>query len=950
MKSKDTGTVLKTFDCKLSSVIVDGTLLPSITGMVHKITEILHVTSLASNYVVIHLLDNGKKLLPLDRTFFFAIIYAITTSKSNRPINEKMQTVMDHIKTAINDFKTKTSPPNINRDACSDILEVIIHDNFIPNATLNVSENFFEVQKSFIFVHLFKLVRENENINSRSILSLAQHVCSSINDPNKLFSFKKTGLVFSNNSPDDKWSVLRKTMFSLPDETKTILIEKINELITDNRACVVNIMEEMITLNETYYQKKIAGEACKPEAERTEIDEPKIVLKLTKGDIKTHPHLLLKYIYDINKFYNVNRPSINSCVRSNTASEQFRYTANKSDYNTKEKRYIKNKKPRKKKRSPEDVEIDRIMKDLDLEDENDFDILRKCKKHMKSKCLLPIRSGLPCFITLSRGHRLENFVRYHFNQNPRKKSESGLKVKVRSIYVATDETEKGVLAKIIEIYGAAKNMLENGYGKIKQLAQLIRDLRTHMLDIMDEPTMTQKLIDLKTYLSKNVKLDNIKMVETANSIGSFMDYLIKHWLFVENKVDKKTLDKLAKDKFFKNDWWRILFRLEDQFKHFRMQYMFTKKFYHRSINVYNVLGNYITTDGYQVKLLLKKSKAAEAPNVSNLYEKNYAGIKVEGEEDEYKVTELLDRGIYDVNDLEIDPSVLVGRVAKGVDPGIASVLTWTEVKIKDDSSIDVSDAKGTDKEVTNGEYQSSWFKGPFRVIEDQWREKHEVKEIINELGKYNTNNCELDSLSGYLKVLFEAVNYKKIKNYKYEPQRLKWKYKRLLGKRSYIDKITNSLAYGKVHKKYDRERKTYQIDRKKPAIIFFGGGCFKTAMKNYSAVPRKTIVRVLGQKTLVLITGEHCTTKKCFKCGHDLQEIKDKREKQVGGRIHKKWSSSDLRNVRYCENKCCVKDGYDKFFVNRDVNASINILSNGLETLNITVGGKQPQTEHVANS
>ena len=90
----------------------------------------------------------------------------------------------------------------------------------------------------------------------------------------------------------------------------------------------------------------------------------------------------------------------------------------------------------------------------------------------------------------------------------------------------------------------------------------------------------------------------------------------------------------------------------------------------------------------------------------------------------------------------------------------------------------------------------SWFKGPYKVLENRWRIKYDVNKLFEKLSKASMRSSKKANMIKYMKILFEKNNYSKIKNYKYDRQRQKWRYKRLLGKRSYIDRLTNDLAYG----------------------------------------------------------------------------------------------------------------------------------------------------------
>lgn len=140
-----------TLDCRLKNVIVDPNMLKSITSMDKKITEILWLTSIISNYIILYLLDNNIDIPPLDRTFFFTIIYGITDPE--RKLAPKTQLLYDLIKPAITDYKA-LNHPTLDRENCSDILEVIINDNFVLNTRLSIVTNFFNIQKSYMYVKL----------------------------------------------------------------------------------------------------------------------------------------------------------------------------------------------------------------------------------------------------------------------------------------------------------------------------------------------------------------------------------------------------------------------------------------------------------------------------------------------------------------------------------------------------------------------------------------------------------------------------------------------------------------------------------------------------------------------------------------------------------------------------------------------------------------------------
>ena len=82
-----------------------------------------------------------------------------------------------------------------------------------------------------------------------------------------------------------------------------------------------------------------------------------------------------------------------------------------------------------------------------------------------------------------------------------------------------------------------------------------------------------------------------------------------------------------------------------------------------------------------------------------------------------------------------------------------------------------------------------------------------------------------------------------------------------------------------------------------------------------------------------MLINENNTTKKCFKCGDELNVVTEICKKKIGEREYEKWSKSDLRNVRYCKNISCVEKKHKRFYIGRDINAANNMLINGLKNL-----------------
>jgi hypothetical protein len=786
----------------------------------------------------------------------------------------------------------------------------------------------------------------------------------------------------------EKWTKLKKWLYSLSEANKESLKKKINKLITENRIYVDNILlkyrEKQISnckhaqpsesacfiksndqslhkdipiskitnrmrkqlkaqaLLDKKTQKDIDNKTQKAIDKKTQkdinnktqkdidkktqknIDKKNIKkkkstsiksvstrMKIGNGMLKQSPHLFIKYMHFINKFYEDSRPEITEKY-TNKVDDKQKYMADSRRGNTKRTVSNKSTKNISNKIKKKDVELD---DEEDFLDKNDFSMFTECKKFMRCRNLLPIRTGLPCFITISSGDRLKNIIKYHYS-----KYKIAL---IRTTYIPKNKNEIDILKLVQKIDDNAKTLM-------KDMNEANYDTNLMALngsiDVMKKCVTIIIKSKIKTDITKKIR----SMYERINSIdndGELLDYLSSSWLFVKNKR-KYTLN--MKNQICNSDvWWKSIFNLEKQFPKLTYKYMLSKKSYLKTENVYDILGNYITTDGYQLKIQLIKLAINDAVNVNRLYEKNYDSVKC-GD----MTNTLITRGIFDINDVKLkDKQELYGRIIKGVDPGITNIISWTEAEIDDSMKINSEHLKGTDKEVTNGEYHCSWFKGPHRILEQKWRDEHDINILFEDLSLTSLRTSYKKNILGYLKILFQKNNYTKMKKYKYDERRQKWRYKRLLGKRSYIDKMTNDLAYGIPLKKYGRGRKRFKSTINKPSIVIFGAANYKTSMRNYCAVPKKSILRVLAQKTIVMLINEANTTKKCFKCKENLHAVTDIHKKNIGDRFFSEWTKSNLRNVRYCQNKSCIKKDRNRFYIGRDVNASNNMLINGLQHL-----------------
>ena len=166
----------------------------------------------------------------------------------------------------------------------------------------------------------------------------------------------------------------------------------------------------------------------------------------------------------------------------------------------------------------------------------------------------------------------------------------------------------------------------------------------------------------------------------------------------------------------------------------------------------------------------------------------------------------------------------------------------------------------------------------------------------------------------------------------------------LLSRNSAIDRLADAITHDReVNSRSKRRVKQKhnplqpdQDENKLNPIIAFGGGQFKSGGHGLQSVPRKAIVRKLSHRTVVGITPEHNTTKKCCICNANLV-APDLRAFDTDGNFigtPKSFNKKSKTRLRRCQSEACnvqsnvgVSNCLSTFHKhwNRDVNAAINI-------------------------
>jgi hypothetical protein len=102
-------------------------------------------------------------------------------------------------------------------------------------------------------------------------------------------------------------------------------------------------------------------------------------------------------------------------------------------------------------------------------------------------------------------------------------------------------------------------------------------------------------------------------------------------------------------------------------------------------------------------------------------------------------------------------------------------------------------------------------------------------------------------------------------------------------------------------------------------VVFFGGACFRSAIRGHTAVPRKAIVRRLAARGIVVVTDEYHSSQYCA-CQDKKLKDDPTNAAEAGARSRRHTDGSD---------PCSLLS----VFGDRDVLAAVNILVCGLHAL-----------------
>ena len=254
-------------------------------------------------------------------------------------------------------------------------------------------------------------------------------------------------------------------------------------------------------------------------------------------------------MFDINKFYENNLPE--KIIKNDFQNKVFKYTAIKTEYPDKKKLKKSIKIKPKMNFQKQNNELEKNSEDLSDNEPFDYNYY---KKYMKCRNILPLRTGLPCFITILNGDRLKNLINNHFLTNKT--------FKIKYIYETKNESEKKCLQCIKNIDGLLIHLLkckEKSSYEINKKKLLIELENLYKMMTKIKKT-TIKLTNLYSVLKKNIKIISNTKIKNFNKIlGKIIDHFLDNWLFVEKIINSPKISKPTE--LMNNRWWKIIFNL-----------------------------------------------------------------------------------------------------------------------------------------------------------------------------------------------------------------------------------------------------------------------------------------------------------------------------------------------------------------------------------------------------
>ncbi|CAM9531290.1 unnamed protein product, partial [Pylaiella littoralis] len=317
-----------------------------------------------------------------------------------------------------------------------------------------------------------------------------------------------------------------------------------------------------------------------------------------------------------------------------------------------------------------------------------------------------------------------------------------------------------------------------------------------------------------------------------------------------------------------------------------------------------MVGSSFLTDGFQVKTLLTTLLSTSKP-FSGSSELDNAGYnKLPRADTTIQELITIGRGVYNIESLDACDSLPRDTIFMSADPGQAKVINVTSASTETWEKRDPELMFSLCSHVTGEEYRRDILAIKSEEYE-VWRKNDTGYGLsIGNLSEQQKRTSSLDKFLDYCKCWFR--NGTKLLEETLHRIRRVHRFTRFRKTQSKLAKIADKYM-GKI------------TDKCK--VMLFGKASFK-AQKGRASAPRKSMIREMASRGVVLMVKEYNTSKKCPGCKVDLVEDKERRIR-----------SCINFNVGSPENSCKLNSVEKEYDMDRDNVGSINIGMRGVGLL-----------------
>ena len=308
----------------------------------------------------------------------------------------------------------------------------------------------------------------------------------------------------------------------------------------------------------------------------------------------------------------------------------------------------------------------------------------------------------------------------------------------------------------------------------------------------------------------------------------------------------------------------------------------------------------------------------------------------------------------------------------GMDPGIVNLLSSVNISmsidrfksldleefislLKNEADDNFSTVYKSGTTVKQSDYRSYTLQNMYENKEKNIRKKYIIDKVFTDWGKTSADGlestCKTSNLQEFDKYISHYKVYEKqLWNYWLDEFHLQWDFRLFRAKqkasaavcrqvlghgdKNMINKDKKSFDYKTICKK---KRGAFKSDEYR--IIFMGRADVGSGKFGYASCPSKQWLSRLAKcpNTIVILVDEFNTSKCCSYCGNVLENPSEfEFDKSCTEKVKEEDRAAKYRKFcnrnRVCKNSLCYF-GKDSTLVDRDINASINMMNKGLSVI-----------------